>query len=36
MPMPCSDHAVLLKATAWSEHSMGMAWQVWIRHGRTV
>ena len=21
-PMPCSDHAVLLKATAWSEHGM--------------
>jgi hypothetical protein len=51
LTMPCSDHAVLLKATArpsldgravalrrtaWSEHGMGMAWQVWIRHGRTV
>jgi len=27
---------VALKRTAWSEHDMGMAWQVWIRHGRTV
>ena len=42
LAMPCSDHAVLLKATtqhgrtSWSEHGMDMAWQVWIRHGRTV
>ena len=28
--------AVALIRTAWSEHGMGMAWQVWIRHGRTV
>jgi len=27
---------VALRRTAWSEHGMGMAWQVWIRHGRTV
>ena len=31
---PC--YAVFLRRTAWSEHGMGMAWQVWIRHGRTV
>ena len=31
---PCC--AVALRRTAWSEHSMGAAWQVWIRHGRTV
>ena len=28
--------AVTLRRTAWSEHGKGMAWQVWIRHGRTV
>jgi len=27
---------VTLRITAWSEHGMGVAWQVWIRHGRTV
>ena len=32
--LPCC--AVALRRTAWSEHGMGMAWQVWIRHGRTV
>ena len=31
---PCC--AVALRRTAWSEHGMGAAWQVWIRHGRTV
>jgi len=31
---PCC--AVTLRRTAWSEHGMGTAWQVWIRHGRTV
>ena len=31
---PCC--AVALRRTAWSEHGMGKAWQVWIRHGRTV
>ena len=31
---PCC--AVALIITAWPEHGMGMAWQVWIRHGRTV
>ena len=49
LAMPCSDHAILLKATArpslggravmwpWEEwHGRSMAWQVWIRHGRTV
>ena len=49
LAMPCSDHAVRLKATAqhdrrkmavlwpWEErHGRSMAWQVWIRHGRTV
>jgi hypothetical protein len=25
-----------LKRTAWSEHGMGAAWQMWIRHGRSV
>jgi hypothetical protein len=33
-PMPSC--AVALRRTAWSEHGMGAAWQVWIRHGRTV
>ena len=28
--------AVALRKTAWSENGMGMAWQVWIRHGPTV
>jgi hypothetical protein len=30
--------AVALRRIVWSEHGMGvgMAWQVWIRHGRTV
>jgi hypothetical protein len=28
--MPFSDHAVFLKATAWSGHGMGMEWQVRI------
>jgi len=28
--------AVALRRTAWSEHGMGAAWQVWIKHGRTV
>jgi hypothetical protein len=28
--------AVALRRTAWSEHSMGAAWQMCIRHGRTV
>jgi len=28
--------AVALRRTARSEHGMGMAWQVWIRYGRTV
>jgi len=28
--------AVALRRTAWSEQGMGAAWQVWIRHGRTV
>ena len=28
--------AVALRRTTWSEHGMGMAWQVWIRYGRTV
>jgi len=31
---PCC--AVALRRTAWSEHGMGAAWQVWIRHGRIV
>jgi len=31
---PCC--AVALRRTAWSEQDMGAAWQVWIRHGRTV
>ena len=31
---PCC--ALALRRTAWSEHGMGMAWQVWIRHGLTV
>jgi hypothetical protein len=31
---PCC--AVALKRTAWSEHGMGAAWQVRIRHGRPV
>jgi len=33
---PCC--AVALRRTAWSEYGMGAAWawQVWIRHGRTV
>jgi hypothetical protein len=30
---PCC--AVALRRKAWSEHGMGAAWQVWIRHGRT-
>jgi len=25
-----------LRRTAWSENGMGIAWQVWIRHDRTV
>jgi len=28
--------AVALRRTAWSEHGMGISWQVWIRHDRTV
>jgi len=28
--------AVALRRTAWSEHGMGTAWQLWIRQGRTV
>jgi hypothetical protein len=28
--------AVALRRTAWSEHGMGPAWKVWIRHGHTV
>jgi len=24
------------RRTAWSEHGMSMAWNVWIRHGRSV
>jgi len=33
----CRDgHAVALRITTWSEHGMGMAWQVWIRHGGTM
>jgi len=31
---PCCS--VALRRTAWSEHGMGAAWQVWIRHSRTV
>jgi len=31
---PCC--AVAFRRTAWSEYGMGSAWQVWIRHGRTV
>jgi len=31
---PCC--AVALRTTAWSEHGMGAAWQVRIRHGCTV
>jgi hypothetical protein len=31
---PCCG--VALRRTAWSERGMGAAWQVWIRHGRTV
>jgi len=31
---PC--RAVAFRRTAWSEHGMGAAWQVWIRHSRTV
>jgi len=31
---PCC--AMALRRTAWSEHGVGAAWQVWIRHGRTV
>jgi len=27
---------VALRRTAWSEHGMGAAWQVWIRRGHTV
>jgi len=32
--LPC--FAVVLRRTVWSKHGMGAAWQVWIRHGRTV
>jgi len=28
--------AVALRRTAWPEQGMGMARQVWIRHGRTM
>jgi len=28
--------AVALGRTAWSEHGTGIAWQVWMKHGRTV
>jgi len=28
--------AMYLRRTTWSEHGMGAAWQVWIRHGRAV
>jgi len=31
---PCC--AVALRRTAWSKQGTGAAWQVWIRHGRTV
>jgi len=31
---PCC--AVALRRTAWSQQDMSAAWQVWIRHGRTV
>jgi len=31
---PCCD--VALRRTAWSEHGMGTAWQVWITHSHTV
>ena len=31
---PCCD--VALRRTPWSEHGMGMPWQVWIIHGHTV
>jgi len=31
---PC--WAMALRRTAWSEHGVGAAWQMWIRHGRTV
>jgi len=31
---PCC--AVTWRRARWSEHGMGTAWQVWIRHGRTV
>jgi len=29
-------YAVALRRTAWSEYGMDAAWQVWIRHSRTV
>jgi len=31
---PCC--AVALWRTAWSQHGVGAAWQVWIKQGRTV
>ena len=31
---PCC--AAALRRTAWSEHGIGAAWKVWIRHCRTV
>jgi len=31
---PC--YTVAFRRTAWSDHGMGAAWQMWIRHGRTV
>ena len=34
-PSP-DGRAVALRRTTWSEHGMGMAWQVLIKHGRTV
>jgi len=32
--LPCC--AMAWRRMAWSEHGMGAAWQVWIRHGHTV
>jgi len=29
-------HSIPCSCRTHSEHGMGMAWQVWIRHSRTV
>jgi hypothetical protein len=43
MPFPCRELAVALRGrfqngifVAWQGNSMGTAWHVWIKHGRTV